>query len=54
MLLYPKVNILDSIEYHDSLFPELSGTYYVLGYNLTANDSGYFQTLEVTDQIYML
>lgn len=54
LLLYPKVNILDSIVYHDSLFPELSGTYYVLGYNLTANDSGYFQTLEVTDQIYML
>ena len=52
--LYPKIQILDSIKYNDTVFPELSSTYYVLGYELTANENGYFQTLEVTDQIYML
>lgn len=54
MLLYPKINILDQVRYNDTIFPELSSLYYVLDYQFTANDSGYFQRLGVTDQIFAI
>ena len=51
-VLYPKIEIMDRVTYTDSLFPELSGGYYVIGYRFTADENGYFQQLEVTDQIF--
>lgn len=52
LLLYPKIELMDWITYNDTLFPELSSGYYVLGYSFKADESGYFQTLQVTDQLY--
>lgn len=52
LLLYPKVEIMDWCKYTDTVFPELSAGYYVLGYTFRADESGYFQRLEVTDQVY--
>lgn len=52
LLLYPKVELMDWVTYNDTVFPELSAGYYVLGYSFKADVSGYFQNLEVTDQIY--
>lgn len=54
LLLYPKLEILDWFTYNDTVFEEVSGGYYVLGYAFTANERGYFQKVSVTDQIYAL
>lgn len=53
-LLYPKLEIMDWVTYNDSVFPEVSGGYYVLGYSLMANEKGYFQNIEATDQVFVL
>lgn len=54
LLLYPKIEIMDWVTYTDTVFPELSAGYYVLDYTFKANEMGYFQTLQVTDQIFSL
>lgn len=54
-LLYPDCRLFDFIEYTDTLFPELSDRYYVIGRNLKCDDRrGYIQTLSVTAQRYIL
>lgn len=53
-LLYPKMQLLDHVDYNDTVFEENSGLYYVIGYTFEASDRGYFQTLEVTDQVFVL
>lgn len=54
LLLYPKLQLLDQVQFTDSLFPELSALYYVTGYEFKADESGYFQKLDVTDQIFAI
>lgn len=49
-LLYPEIHLFDYIEYTDTLFPELSGNYYVVGATLTCGESGYHRTLKVIDK----
>lgn len=54
-VLYPEVNMFDTVEFTDTLFPELSGTYYVIGRNLKCDESeGFIQTLTVTDEMFIL
>lgn len=52
LLLYPRIKLFDQLTYTDSLFPELNGLYYVLGYHFRAGIDGYFQQMSVTDQIF--
>jgi len=54
LLLYPKIEIMDWVTYTDTVFEELSGGYYVTGYDFDADDKGYYQTLEITDKVFML
>lgn len=54
LLLYPKINLLDQVNYNDTLFPELSSLYYVLDYTFRADERGFFQRLGVTDQIFAI
>ena len=54
LLLYPKLEIMDWVEYTDSVFEDLSGGYYILEYSFTADETGYYQNVSVTDQIYSL
>lgn len=54
LLLYPKVEIMDWCTYTDTVFPELSGGYYVLDYEFKADHNGYFQNLSVTDKVFAL
>jgi len=54
MLLYPKVEIMDGITFTDTIFEGVSGNYYVLEYELDASEKGYFQTLKVTDKVFLL
>lgn len=54
LILYPKVEVMDVVQYTDSLFQELTRQYYVIEYEFTASDKGYYQTLSVTDQVYMI
>lgn len=54
LLLYPKCQVLDIVKYTDTVFEDVSGQYYVLEYDLTCDEKGYYQTLSVTDQIYMI
>ena len=51
-LLYPFVSLWDFIEYEDTLFPELSSNYYVIGTELNCDDSGYHNVLSVTDEMF--
>lgn len=51
-LLYPFVSLWDFIEYEDTLFPELSSNYYVIGTELNCDDSGYHNILSVTDEMF--
>lgn len=51
-LLYPEINLFDYIEYTDTLIPELSSNYYVIGRTLNL-DKGYRQIIEVTNQMFM-
>ncbi|NLV87538.1 MAG: hypothetical protein GX025_10055 [Clostridiales bacterium] len=53
-LLYPKLDVMDWIAYKDTVFPALSGGYYVLDYQFKANEKGYFQTISLTDQVFSL
>lgn len=53
-LLYPRVELLDQVQYYDYSFPKLGGLYYVMGYSFVASEEGYFQTLDVTDQIFLI
>lgn len=54
LLMYPKMQLLDSITYEDTIFPKANGSYYVMGYNFKANDSGFFQTINITDKVFMI
>lgn len=54
LLLYPSLKIMDWVVYTDSVFNILSSGYYVVGYSFSADDSGYFQTLTVSDKIFNL
>lgn len=51
---YPDVRMFDFCTYTDTLFPELSGNYYVIGRSFTANENGYIQNLTVTNELFML
>lgn len=51
-LLYPFVSLWDFIEYEDTLFPELSSNYYVIGTELNCDDSGYHNVLSVTNEMF--
>lgn len=53
-LLYPKLKVMDWLTLNDTVFEELSSGYYVLGYQFSATDRGYFQDLEVTDKVFAL
>ena len=53
-LLYPKMQLLDHVGYNDTVFEENSGLYYVIGYTFEASERGYYQVLEVTDQVFVL
>lgn len=52
--LYPKIEPLQSVQLNHTLFADLSGNYYVLEYELSCSDSGYFQTLTVTDKVFAI
>lgn len=54
MLLYPKVQLLDHVDYNDTIFDIYDAKYYVTSYTFSASDSGYFQKIEVTDLVFML
>lgn len=54
LLLYPKIEIMDWCPLNHTIFPELSGGYYILGYRLKCSEAGFFQYLSVTDQIFAL
>ena len=53
-LMYPKCQLLDHVQYTDTIFEENSKLYYVIGYSFSASVKGYFQKLTVTDQIFAL
>lgn len=53
-LLYPVVNVLDYIEYDDTVFDSFSGSYYVIGKSYTIGDNGIRQELSVTNQKYAI
>ena len=54
-VLYPVVELYDFVEYTDTLFEELSGSYYVTGKTLECDEnSGYVQTIKITDRRFML
>lgn len=53
LLLYPKVEWLDVVDYEDTIF-DLSAQFFVKDYTFTANDKGYYQKLSVTDKVFML
>lgn len=53
-ILYPHVKLFDFVEYTDTLFPNFSGSYYVIGRSFTANSSGFRQVLTVTDEVFIL
>lgn len=50
--LYPIVNLFDFCRFTHTLFPELSGNYYVIGTELQLGDDGYNQILTVTNEIF--
>ena len=54
LLLYPKLQLMDWVTFTDTVFESLSGGYYILDYQLTCDDKGYFQTVRATDKIYAL
>lgn len=53
-LLYPKLTVMDWVTYTDTVFENLSSGLYVLGYRFKADINGYYQYLEVTDQVFSL
>lgn len=54
MLLYPKCQILDHVQYNDTVFDINDAMYYVTSYTFTADERGYYQKIEVTDLVFML
>jgi hypothetical protein len=54
LLLYPKLELMDWVQYTDSVFEGLSGSYYVLEYSFSADLNGYFQTIQATDKVFNL
>ena len=54
LLLYPNLEIMDWVTYDDTIFEELSGSYYVLDYSFEASVNGYFQTIRATDKVFVL
>lgn len=52
-LLYPKAQLFDYINFTDTIFTELSGSYAVIGYQLTCDQNGYHQQLTVTNKTFM-
>ena len=54
MLLYPKVQLLDHVDYNDTIFDIYDAKYYVTSYTFSASERGYFQEIEVTDLVFML
>ena len=50
ILLYPEVQLFDYIEYEDTLFPQLSGGFYVIGHSYKCGAEGYRQRLTVTNK----
>lgn len=54
LLLYPKLQIMDWVTYTDSVFTDLSGSYYILDYEFTADEKGYFQTIKASDKVFVL
>jgi hypothetical protein len=54
LLLYPKIDLLDTVRFNDTVFDIYDAQYYVTGYTFTANDKGFYQQLEVTDKVFML
>lgn len=52
-LLYPWVNLFDFCQFTHTLFPSLSGNYYVIGKTLTCDEGGYRQKLTVTDEQFI-
>lgn len=53
-LLYPKCQLLDHVNFHDTVFDINDAKYYVIGYTFNAGLNGYYQRLEVTDRVFML
>lgn len=54
LLLYPKVELLDSIRFDDTVFDIYDAQYYVTGYTFSANSQGYYQKLEIVDKVFAL
>jgi hypothetical protein len=54
LLLYPKLEIMDWVTYTDTVFEKLSAGYYVLAYSFSATHKGYFQTIHVSDKVFVL
>lgn len=54
LLMYPKCQLLDHVDYDDTVFDIYDAKYYVTGYTFSASERGYFQTLEITDRVFML
>lgn len=52
-LLYPECNLFDYVSFNHTLFPELSGNYYVIAVKITAGQNGYRQILTVTDETFI-
>lgn len=52
--LYPKISPLQTVLFNHTIFPELSGQYFVLEYRLTCSINGYFQKLAVTDKVFAI
>lgn len=47
--------MFDFVEYTDTMLPELTGNYYVIGRNLSCDTSdGFIQTLTVTNEMFIL
>lgn len=53
-LLYPKCQLLDHVNYNDTIFDINDAKYYVIGYSFSADLRGFYQALEVTDKVFML
>ena len=53
-LLYPKTQLLDHVDYNDTVFNINDAKYYVIGYSFSASVKGFYQKLTVTDQVFLL
>lgn len=53
-LLYPRVDLFDFVTFEHSLFPDLSGDYICIGVDCKYGDTGYRQTIKVTDKKFVV